>query len=104
MNNPVCCQSRLGNILHQNQGGSGFAVALSTANAASCHTGVRGMRTERRFKISKAHLQMAKGSTWLIPLKTVFDYNICDIFGETGLVSLCTEKYRKADHRCIAQQ
>lgn len=45
MINRVCCQSRLGNILHQKHW-SDFAVTPSTANIASWYTDVREMRTE----------------------------------------------------------
>lgn len=70
MVNPVHCQSRLGNVLHQSHW-SDFVVIPSTAKVANWYTGVREMRTEKSFKLSKVHLQMAEVSICLIPLKTI---------------------------------
>lgn len=70
MDRPVRCQSRLGNVLHQDRR-SDFAAPSVPANVANCYAGVREMSTEERFKVSKVHLQMAKVSTWLIPVKTM---------------------------------
>lgn len=70
MDRPVRCQSRLGNVLHQDHP-SDFAAPSVPANVANCYAGVREVRTEKRFKVSEVHLQMAKVSTWLIPVKTM---------------------------------